>query len=341
MARSREHVQCRCGGEGVAVVVENQNVPGKGRGVAGDIHHPVGAHFAHGAYRFLVHALSRRVDDHGLGADAVSQEHFRRLGRICADKLGIFDAVAAGVALCVLDGLGNYLRTYHPPRFFRQKQAYRACAAVQVEHRRIFRAPGVFDRPGIQLFGLRRVYLIKRLRGYLVLHAAETVADGVPAPKRVKITGKHSISGGFVDIQYYSRKLGASAAQVVCQRRGLVAEAPGGDDAGNAVGGVYRRAHKDMAYAALAGLFVISVNAAFAHKLQHCRRHPVGCLALQKAALDRHELMRAGRKKSAFELTCDAAHGVNTLVAVALPAVAADDLLGLHGLPAYMRQRIV
>ena len=71
MACSGEHIEGGGGFELIAVGAENQNIPCEGRGVAGNIHNLVGSHFANGAYRFLIHTLSRRIYDNGFGVNAL------------------------------------------------------------------------------------------------------------------------------------------------------------------------------------------------------------------------------------------------------------------------------
>ena len=88
----------------------------------------------------------------------------------------------------------------------------RRCGAFQREASGID-AVCIGSRAGIEPLGLRRVDLVKGLRGDGKLAAAEAVRHLGLAPERVEAAGEHGVAARLVHAQYDAREPGAGGAQ--------------------------------------------------------------------------------------------------------------------------------
>ena len=102
-----EHID---GGGGEGLVAEGGKalaIAGEGCAVAGDINDSVGRHLCDGVYQRLVAALSRRIKHDNIGLHASFKQSCCRLRCVGADEFGVFNAVEAGVFLCIFNSLRN------------------------------------------------------------------------------------------------------------------------------------------------------------------------------------------------------------------------------------------
>ena len=98
--------------------------------VAGDIYDPVGSHGGNGLQCVGAAAFARRIKDHNVGRCACFKQLRRRLCRVRAEELGVFDPAALRVFFCVFDRLRNDLHTDDALCLVRHGKADRARAAV-------------------------------------------------------------------------------------------------------------------------------------------------------------------------------------------------------------------
>ena len=128
----------------VAQFFEHGAVARERRGVAGDIHYPVGNHACGGFYRLLRAALARRVEDYYLRALALAEKLFGGFACVRADEPRVFYAVCGGVLLCVLYRRRDGFYADELLRLVCHRKPYRARAAVEVEQELCFFVSGVF-----------------------------------------------------------------------------------------------------------------------------------------------------------------------------------------------------
>ena len=103
MRRSREEVDGGRFFDFISKLLERGAVACERRGVAGDIHYPVGSHACGGFNRLLRAALARRVEDYHLGALALGEKLFRGFACVRADKSRVLYSVCGGVFISVLN----------------------------------------------------------------------------------------------------------------------------------------------------------------------------------------------------------------------------------------------
>ena len=91
------------------MVFEEGYVPGQGGGVAGDVDEAFGVHAGDGFDGVGAEAFSWGIHGDDVRVDALFFQLQRSLAGVAAEEFGVLDAVAPGVVLGVLYGLGNHL----------------------------------------------------------------------------------------------------------------------------------------------------------------------------------------------------------------------------------------
>lgn len=176
--------------------------------------------------------LAGRVNDYGVGRYAAGRELPCGLAGVGADEFGVGNAVPLRVGARVLHGLGHYLRADYALGPLREAQAYRARAAVEVQHSPAALRQGVLKRLGVQPLGLGRVYLIERLGRELELKAAQPVPQRAGAPERAEVAAEDRIALRAVHALHHAGERRAGAAQRFGQRaRERRAQSPARHDA--------------------------------------------------------------------------------------------------------------
>ena len=116
-----------------ALFLQQGHIPGQGGRVAGDVDQPSGGEAGDGFDGIGVEALPGRIHHHHIGLDTLLFQLQGGGTGIGAEELGIFDAVALGVVLRILDGLGDDLHTDDLARGPAHGQSDGAHAAVEVQ----------------------------------------------------------------------------------------------------------------------------------------------------------------------------------------------------------------
>lgn len=142
MSRPREHVDRLGGLWAVALFVEETEVAGEGRGVAGDVENVVGGKRDELFEETRGTALSGRIEDDGQRALDVKAHVVVVFGE--ADvELGVGDGVDPGVAAGVLDGLRVAFDADDPAGAGGQVDADASGTAVEIEDSRQWRSRGL------------------------------------------------------------------------------------------------------------------------------------------------------------------------------------------------------
>ena len=144
MRRSRKEIDGGRFFDFISKFFEHGAVARERRGVAGDIHYPVGSHACGGFYRLLRAALARRVEDYHLRALALGEQLFRGFACVRADKPRVLYAVCGGVLLRVFYRRRDGLYADELLRLVCHRKPNRARAAVEVEQELYFFVSGVF-----------------------------------------------------------------------------------------------------------------------------------------------------------------------------------------------------
>ena len=135
---------------------EPGQVAGEGGGVTGNVDDTGGGHLRNDGDKLLAAALARRVENDHARRFPAPAEHSRRLSRVAAEKLRVFDAVRRRVRARVFD---RVLHNLHADKTFglcRHGEADGARAAVEVKERLLPREGGIVRGDGVKPFGLVR-----------------------------------------------------------------------------------------------------------------------------------------------------------------------------------------
>lgn len=183
-------------------------VPGQGGGVAGDVDDAAGAHGGQDGGDLGGQALAGRVHGDDIGADAVLGQLPGHGAGVAAEELRVGHAVAAGILLGVLDGLGHQLRADHAPGVPGQAQGDGADAAVQVQHRLPPGELGEVQGGGVQPLGLGPVDLEEGGHRQAEGQAAQRLLQPVPAPECAVVLAQDHVGVLGVPVEHHPRQGG-------------------------------------------------------------------------------------------------------------------------------------
>ena len=160
-----------------------------------------------GRQRARVAALSRRVEHDQIGTRALFCQTHRNFARIAAEKLRIPDARAPCVLPRVFHGLRHDLRAQHFARGIGHRKPDRTGAAVKIEQQLCFLRISEPLCLRIKPLGLRRVDLIKALRGERQRNAAQRIADRFAAAEQARFRTEYDICALGVNVQHHRTDL--------------------------------------------------------------------------------------------------------------------------------------
>lgn len=308
-----------------AARAEQRDVAGKRRGVAGDVDKALRRHTLNGVNDVGSDALSRRVDNDHIGADALLREHLCRLTCIGAEEARVCDAVAAGIFLCVGDGGGDDLNADGLLCAFGGAERDRAGAAVEIEHG--LRAVELCRRECgiVEPFGLIAVDLIERGGRNAKAQAAQDIFDRLLPPKHARGRPEDGVAVLCVIVDLHGGKPRDLPPEQGDQKRRLrqgSAVKDGADQNLTRGGGA---ADKDMTQKSLSARLVIGSDAALPRPLQNGSDGAVGAGRLDQAALHGNDAVCPFPEKSGGKPFFCRGDGVLCLVAVALAALRAGD----------------
>ena len=162
MGASWEQVGGLGRGDLIAFFFQKRHIPGKGCRVTGYIDDPLGLHFCHSRNGVGIQTLPGRVYHHHIRNDSLLLQFQRRLACVTAEKLRIFNAVAAGVFPGIQNGLLYHLDTNDFAGGLCHGQGDGAYAAIKIQHQILFGDPGLPDGGFVKPLGLMVIHLIER-----------------------------------------------------------------------------------------------------------------------------------------------------------------------------------
>ena len=130
---AREQVKRPCSLRIIAVLGKTLEITRQRCRITGDIDHLRRLHACDGLHCLFIQSLARRVDGQHVRTLSPLGQHHGCLTGIGTDEGHVFHAIARGILLRILDGLGNDLDADDLARLGSQRQRNRTRTAVQVD----------------------------------------------------------------------------------------------------------------------------------------------------------------------------------------------------------------
>ena len=172
MAAPGEQVCCRDLFYPEAPLLQQRHIPGQGGGIAGDIDQALGRHPGDGFDGVAVQALAGRVYGDDVRVDALLLQVQGSGAGIGAEELGVLNAVAPGIVLGILNGLGNHLHANDLSGGGGHGQGDGTHAAIEVQHQVVLRNACHGNGGFVEPLGLGVVHLVEGPGGQAEIQAA-------------------------------------------------------------------------------------------------------------------------------------------------------------------------